>query len=130
MLRFPLDTPPEISSIKGIKSAIYNALRCCEMTTNPHIDITPGTCGGKPRIAGSRIRVSQIVLLTEQGQSPDAIVAAYPHLSLAGVYAALAFYHDNRDAIDEEIREADDDYAQVKRASQLAAKDGPEAREH
>ncbi len=93
------------------------------MTTNHHIDITPGTCGGKPRIAGTRIRVSQIVLLTEQGQSPDEIVAAYPHLSLAGVYAALAFYHDNREAIDEEIREADDDYAQVKSASQLAGTD-------
>ena len=93
------------------------------MTTNPHIDITPGTCGGKPRIAGTRIRVSQIVRLTEQGQSPDEIVAAYPHLSLAGVYAALAFYHDNREAIDEEIREADDDYAQVKSASQLTGTD-------
>lgn len=93
------------------------------MTTNHHIDITPGTCGGKPRIAGTRIRVSQIVLLTEQGESPDEIVAAYPHLSLAGVYAALAFYHDNREAIDEEIREADDDYAQVKSASQLAGTD-------
>lgn len=93
------------------------------MTTNHHIDITPGTCGGKPRIAGTRIRVSQIVLLTEQGESPDEIVAAYPHLSLAGVYAALAFYHDNREAIDEEIREADDDYAQVKSASQPAGTD-------
>ena len=93
------------------------------MTTNHHIDITPGTCGGKPRIAGTRIRVSQIVLLTEQGQSPDEIVAAYPHVSLAGVYAALAFYHDNREAIDQEIHEADDNYAQVKDASQLAGTD-------
>lgn len=88
-----------------------------------HIENTPGTCGGKPRIAGTRIRVSQIVLLTEQGESPDEIVAAYPHLSLAGVYAALAFYHDNREAIDEETREADDDYAQAKSASQLAGTD-------
>ncbi len=58
-----------------------------------HIESTPGTCGGAPRIAGSRIRVSQIVLLTESGASPDEIVASYPHLTLADVYAALAFYH-------------------------------------
>ncbi len=27
-----------------------------------HIEITPGTCGGKPRIAGHRIRVQDIVV--------------------------------------------------------------------
>ncbi|MEO0014001.1 MAG: hypothetical protein RLZZ535_2390 [Cyanobacteriota bacterium] len=27
-----------------------------------HIEITPGVCGGKPRIAGHRIRVQDIVI--------------------------------------------------------------------
>ncbi len=27
-----------------------------------HIEITPGICGGKPRIAGHRIRVEDIVI--------------------------------------------------------------------
>ena len=94
------------------------------MNANSHIECTPGTCGGRPRIAGTRIRVSQIVLMTEHGRSPDEIVADFPHLSLAGVYAALAFYHDNREPIDQEIREADDLYAQMKAASQLAGTDG------
>ena len=93
------------------------------MRTNDHIDITPGTCGGKPRIAGTRIRVSQIVLLTEQGQSPDEIIASYPHLALADVYAALAFYHDNREAIDREIRDTDDHYFQMKNVTQPAGTD-------
>lgn len=69
-----------------------------------HIEATQGTCGGAPRIAGTRIRVSQVVLLTEAGTSPDEVVASYPHLTLADVYAALAYYHDHRDAIDDEIR--------------------------
>ena len=30
---------------------------------------------------------------------------SFPHLTLADVYAALAYYHDNRIVIDEHIRE-------------------------
>ena len=74
------------------------------MATAPekfHIESTPGTCGGKARIAGTRIRVQDIVFWTEEGRSPDEIVAAFPHLTLADVYAALAYYHDNRRLIDQ-----------------------------
>ena len=69
-----------------------------------HIEVTPSVCGGKPRIAGHRIRVQDILLLTEQGQSPDEIVSSYPQLSLADVHAALAYYYDHREEIDEQIR--------------------------
>jgi uncharacterized protein (DUF433 family) len=78
-----------------------------------HIESTPGTCGGAPRIAGTRIRVSQIVLLHEAGSSPDQIVTSYPHLKLADVYAALAYYHDHREAIDAEIRQDEAIYTQT-----------------
>ena len=61
---------------------------------------------GVARIAGSRSRVSQIVVdKVDNGMTPEAIVDAYPHLSLSDVYAALTYYYDNRDRIDEEIRE-------------------------
>jgi uncharacterized protein (DUF433 family) len=41
-----------------------------------HIDITPGVCGGKPRIAGHRIRVQDIVIWHERlGYSPDEVVS-------------------------------------------------------
>ena len=73
-----------------------------------HVVVTPGTCGGKPRIAGTRIRVQDIVLWTEQGQSPDEIVTDFPHLSLADVHAALAYYFDHREEIERNIREADE----------------------
>jgi uncharacterized protein (DUF433 family) len=69
-------------------------------TPNGYIVKTPDVCGGKPCIAGHRIRVQDIAVLHEQqGQSPDDIVSAYPALSLAQVYAALAYYHDHRDNI-------------------------------
>ena len=79
-----------------------------------HIEVTPGVCGGRPRIAGHRIRVQDIVLWTEQRQAPDQIVADFPQLSLADVYAALAYYHDHREEIDRQIREDDQFVAQMK----------------
>jgi uncharacterized protein (DUF433 family) len=73
-----------------------------------YIEVTAGTCGGKPRIAGHRIRVQDIALWTEEGRSADEIVADFPQLSLSGVYAALAYYHDHREQIDQDIREDED----------------------
>ncbi len=78
------------------------------MVENVHIEVTPGTCGGRPRIAGHRIRVQDVVIWIEQGQSPDQIVADFPQISLADVHAALAYYHDHRDEIDHHIREDDE----------------------
>jgi uncharacterized protein (DUF433 family) len=80
-----------------------------------HIVSTPETCGGKPRIAGSRIQVKQIVVMHErQGMSPAEIVAEYPHLTLAGIYAALAYYHDHREEINADIRMEQEWYEEMK----------------
>jgi uncharacterized protein (DUF433 family) len=71
-----------------------------------HIDATPGICGGKPRIAGHRIRVMDIVVCHEQqGMSPDEIVSFYPGVTLADIHAALAYYFDHRDEIQHDIEE-------------------------
>jgi uncharacterized protein (DUF433 family) len=41
-----------------------------------HIVSTPDTCGGKPRIAGSRIQVKHVAIMHErQGMTPEAIVS-------------------------------------------------------
>lgn len=65
-----------------------------------HIDITDGICGGRPRIAGTRVRVQDIVILHEQwGMTPDEVGETLSGLTLADVDAALAYYHDNVDRI-------------------------------
>ncbi len=77
-----------------------------------HIEITPGVCGGKPRIAGHRIKVQDIAIWHEQmGMSPDEIVSNYPSITLSDVYAALAYYHDHLEEIRQQIKE-DEQYAQ------------------
>jgi len=76
-----------------------------------HIEMTLGVCGGKPRIAGHRIRVEDIVIWHERmGLSPDEIVSQYPSITLADVYAALCYYHDHFAEIRRQIEE-DEAYA-------------------
>ena len=73
----------------------------------PHIEITPGVCGGKPRIAGHRIRVQDIVVMhDEMGKDPYEIVNDYPSITLADVYAALVYYMDNMDEVRQDIAES------------------------
>ncbi|UKO99920.1 DUF433 domain-containing protein [Nostoc sp. UHCC 0870] len=64
---------------------------------------TPEVCGGRPCIAGTRMTVQNIVMDSQAGLSGQDIVREYPHLSLAQVYAALAYYYANQEAMDQEI---------------------------
>jgi uncharacterized protein (DUF433 family) len=75
-------------------------------TLKEHIEITPGIAGGKPRIAGHRITVEDVVIWHERmGKSADEIAEEYG-LNLADVYAALAYYFDHRSEIDRSIKES------------------------
>ena len=74
-------------------------------TLDQHIEVTPGVAGGKPRIAGHRITVENIVIWHDRlGRTADEIASEYD-LTLADVYAALAYYFDHRAEIDRAIRE-------------------------
>ena len=76
-----------------------------------HIEINPDICGGKPRIAGHRIKVQDIVIWHEKmGMSPDEIVFQYPSITLSDIYAALAYYHDHLKEIRGQIQ-ADEVFA-------------------
>lgn len=69
---------------------------------------TPGTCGGRPRIDGHRITVEDVAIWHERmGMSPDEIVSAYLSITLADVYAALAYYYENRERLDADIVEGE-----------------------
>ncbi|MDA1141169.1 MAG: DUF433 domain-containing protein [Planctomycetota bacterium] len=74
----------------------------------------PGVCGGKLCIEGTRITVLQIASMERGGYSPDEIAAAYEHLDLAHVHAALAYYHANRDEIDTELETEQSEYEELK----------------
>ena len=79
------------------------------METIQHIEIDPNVCGGKPCVAGTRIRVWDIhVWHNLRGQSPEQIISDFPQLSLADVHAALAYYLDHREEIQRQTKEAEE----------------------
>ena len=59
--------------------------------------------GGWPRVAGTGVTVQRIVGWYKRGLTPEEIITALPHLSLAHIYAALTYYHANRDEIEADI---------------------------
>ena len=78
-----------------------------EIGLDRHIEITPDVRFGKPRIAGTRITVSDIVIMyLRMGQSLESIAAKYD-LPLAGVHAAMAYYYDHQAEIDRRMEEGE-----------------------
>ena len=88
---------------------------------NTHIETVSSKCGGKPVITGTRIRVWDVFVHHERlGKSPDEIVRAYPHITLADVHAALAYYWDHKDQIDQQMRDADEFVAQLQDSNEVS----------
>ena len=63
---------------------------------------SPNIRGGRPRIAGT-VTVRRIVGWYKLGLSPEEIADQIEHLTLAQVYAALAYYHANREEIETDL---------------------------
>jgi uncharacterized protein (DUF433 family) len=85
---------------------------------------TAGIKRGTPHIVGTGVTVRTIARWYKLGLSPEEIAAEIPHLSLAQVYTALAYYHVNRAEMDGEMagEEAESDtleqeYLRKKRAA-------------
>lgn len=86
------------------------------ITLHPMIVKTPGTCGGRPRIDGHRIRVQDVAIMYEhEGRTADEICNAFPTLNLSKVHAALAYYYDHRAEIEKEIEDERRAYDEYKR---------------
>lgn len=66
---------------------------------------TPKIRGGRPHIAGTGVTVRRIVGWYKLGLTAEEIAAEVPHLTLAQVHAALAYYHANQEEIEQDIAE-------------------------
>ncbi len=79
----------------------------------------PSLRGGRPIIAGTGICVRTIAIENNRGLSPEEIAADRPPLSLAQIYAGLAFYHANKMEIDADIAADEQAYDEGVRSSRL-----------
>ncbi len=90
-----------------VQHAVTLALDEKSLRLPSHLEITPGIAGGKPRIAGHRITVQDVVTWHElQGRSVDEISADYG-ITPAEVHAALTYYFDHREEITQAMREGE-----------------------
>ena len=65
-------------------------------------------------IAGTNTKVKEVVLdKLAYGWSAEEMHFQHPHLSMAQIHAALAYYYENQDQLDAEIRRDLDEVDQI-----------------
>jgi uncharacterized protein (DUF433 family) len=55
------------------------------------IIINPDVCGGRPIVAGTRVRVADILAMLAGGASEADVLADFPYLKAEDVRASLAY---------------------------------------
>jgi uncharacterized protein (DUF433 family) len=99
------------------------------MQSGTHIELDGD---GTPWIRGANMQVVQIIQDVKHGESPEAIHARYPDLSLEQIHAALAYYDEHKQAIDADVerlnKEAEERKATIEtKLAQKAAAEGDRA---
>jgi uncharacterized protein (DUF433 family) len=81
----------------------------------PHIRLDKQ---GRPWLDDTNVKVVEVVLdHLAYGWNAETIQENHAHLSLAQVYAALAWYYDHQDEVDAEIKRQDDRLRALRAAS-------------
>jgi uncharacterized protein (DUF433 family) len=89
------------------------------MTTTTNISHISLDEQGRPWIEGTNTKVIEVVLdKIAYGWSPEEMHLQHPHLPLAKIHAALAYYYDHQCEIDAEIKQ------QTQRIERMRAKGG------
>jgi uncharacterized protein (DUF433 family) len=77
----------------------------------PHIEVREN---GKAYIEGTGFKVRMLIEEHLAGVSPEVMEREHPQLTLSQIYSALAFYHDHKREIDEEIQLLDQEAADLR----------------
>lgn len=81
----------------GVARASRRRIDSC--APQPHLDrmtqqrivIDPAVCGGRPIVAGTRMRVSDVLDTLAAGTSVDELIGDFPYLTREDVRACLAY---------------------------------------
>jgi uncharacterized protein (DUF433 family) len=69
------------------------------------IESIPGVYGGRPRLARAGFPIIQLVADYRSGFRVRDFLREYPHIDEASVYAGIAYYLANKEALDAELDE-------------------------
>lgn len=75
----------------------------------PGIEASPGICGGKARIAGTRIPVWSLVQARALGYSEDRLLYEYPTLRSSDLANAWDYFETHKEEIEAQIQENEED---------------------
>ncbi len=81
---------------------------------------------GAIRIAKTRVTLDVIIAAYQHGDTPNEINRGYPTLSLAEIYAVLAYYMSNRDRVHAYLRERDEQTELIYGGSDANSPDMPD----
>ena len=76
--------------------------------------------GGGYRVSGTRVSLSSVVHQFRQGGTPEAIVEAFPVLTLEQVYGAITFYLSHREEVDRLLEREAASFDEQRQASRRA----------
>ena len=72
---------------------------------------------GAYRIKGTRVSLDSVVYAFRDGQSPESVQISFPALTLEQIYGAITFYLGHREAIDKYLKEGEEKYEALRKAS-------------
>ena len=80
---------------------------------------------GTIRVENTRVTLDTVVLAFREGATAEEIAQRFPAISLGGIYAAIAFYLQNRTEVDAYLarREADAEQTRMKIESRPETKE-------
>ena len=80
---------------------------------------------GTIRVENTRVTLDTVVLTFREGATAEEIAERFPAISLSGIYAAIAFYLQNRTEVDAYLarREAEAEQIRMKIESRPETKD-------
>jgi uncharacterized protein (DUF433 family) len=84
------------------------------------IEFTPGVCGGRARLAGTRVAVHRVAGYYRLGYSAEGILGLLPSLTLSQIYAGLAHALASARETDEALAEEAQAFPQLKPQNQAA----------
>lgn len=77
------------------------------------VSCSPEIGGGRPMIAGTKTSVRRIAALYKQHANAEEIARRMSHLSLAQIYAALAYYHVNQAQVEADLAAEEAEYERL-----------------
>ena len=73
---------------------------------------------GAARVGGTRVTLDTVVAAFLDGDSAEAIVEEYPSLTLADVYAVIAYYLNNRSQVDSYLHQRQHNALETRRVAE------------